>query len=144
LSTLFPYTTLFRSLNPPVPDILIPITMWECFLSCCKEYDTEWIALLKGKLDKDNEGKDAYKIESFYFPPQVASGAHVDVPTGVRPKPGTIGAIHSHVDMGVFWSGTDTDHSNWPVEIVINRRENYEALSRYQLKCGEWAKGQAK
>jgi len=130
-------------LNPAVPSILIPITMWECFLACCKEYDTEWIALLIGKLDKDSQGKPAYKIDKFYFPPQTASGAHVDVPTGVKPRPGTIGAIHSHVNMGVFWSGTDTAHSNWPVEIVINRREQYESLSRYQLKCGEWAKGKS-
>ncbi len=130
-------------LNPLVPHILIPITMWDCFLSCCKEYDTEWIALLIGKLGKDSTGAAAYIIDKFYFPPQTASGAHVDVPTGVKPKPGTIGAIHSHVNMGVFWSGTDTAHSNWPVEIVINRKEEYESLSRYQLKCGEWAKGKS-
>ena len=130
-------------LNPTVPNILMDKAMWRCFMDCCKEYSTEWIALLIGKLDKDADNKPAYLISKFYFPPQTASGAHVDVPTGVRPKPGTIGAIHSHVDMGVFWSSTDTEHSNWPVEIVINRRENYEALARYQLKCGEWAKGKA-
>lgn len=130
-------------LNPKVPSILIEAPMWHCFMNLCKEYNTEWIALLIGKLDKDETGAPAYIISRFYFPPQVASGAHVEVPTGVRPRPGTIGAIHSHVDMGVFWSSTDREHSNWPVEIVINRKENYEALSRYQLKCGEWAKTKA-
>jgi proteasome lid subunit RPN8/RPN11 len=130
-------------LNPSVPAILIEGSMWECFLNCCKEYDTEWIALLIGKQGKDAKGELAYIIERFYFPPQTASGAHVDVPTGVKPKPGTIGAIHSHVGMSVFWSATDTAHSNWPVEIVINRKESYEALSRYKLKCGEWAKGKS-
>lgn len=130
-------------LNPYVPHILVDYQMWECFIDLTKEYDTEWIALLIGKLGQDVDKKPAYVIEKFYFPPQNASGAHVDVPTGVKPRPGTIGAIHSHVNMGVFWSATDTAHSNWPVEIVINRKGDYKAIARHQLKCGEWAKSDA-
>src|SRR5947207_4589998 len=130
-------------LNPNVPDILIDAQMWNCLMDCTREYDTEWIALLIGKLDKNSKGEPAYVIDKFYFPPQTASGTHVDVPTGVKPKPGTIGAIHSHVNMGVFFSATDKDHSNWPVEIVINRKEEYEAVAKYKLKCGEWAKTKA-
>lgn len=130
-------------LNPKVPSILVEAVMWDCFINCAKEYDSEWIALLIGRLDKDSKGEPAYVIEKFYFPPQVASGAHVEVPTGVKPRPGTIGAIHSHVAMQAFWSATDKAHSNWPVEVVINRKGDYEALSRYQLKCGEWAKSKA-
>lgn len=127
-------------LNPVVPSILMDAQMWDCFIKCTREYDTEWIALLIGSIGQDSNGVPAYIITKFYFPPQTASGAHVDVPTGVVPKPNTIGAIHSHVGMGVFWSETDKAHSNWPVEIVVNRKEEYKALSRYQLKCGEWAK----
>jgi hypothetical protein len=126
------------------PSILIDYRMWETFLNATKEFSTEWIALLIGKLDKDSKGNPAYVIEKFYLPPQTASGAHVDVPTGVKPRPNTIGAIHSHVNMGVFFSGTDIAHSNWPVEIVINRKEQYEAVARHKLKCGEWAKTKAK
>src|SRR5256886_12853323 len=101
-------------LKPTVPSILIDAQMWNCLMAATKEYDTEWIALLIGRLDKDSKNEPAYVIERFYFPPQTASGTHVDVPTGVKPKVGTIGAIHSHVGMGVFFSSTDKDHSNWP------------------------------
>lgn len=128
-------------LKPKVPSILIPTMMWNTFIQLTKAYDTEWIALLMGKEGKDSKGEAAYIIDKYYFPPQVASRAHVDVPTGTKPRAGTIGAIHSHVGMGVFWSPTDKAHSNWPVEIVINRKAEYKALSRFKLKCGEWAKG---
>lgn len=128
-------------LNPKVPRVYVPALMWETFIHATKAYDCEWIALLFGKLGKNDKGDDSYIIEKFYFPPQVASGAHVEVPTGVRPRPGVIGAIHSHVGMGAFWSQTDKDHSNWPVEIVVNRKAECKALVRYKLKCGEWAKG---
>lgn len=127
-------------LKPKVPKVWIPAPMWESFINATKAYDTEWIALLIGKLDKDSKGDIGYLIEKYYFPPQVASGAHVEVPTGIKPKPGTIGAIHSHVNMGVFFSETDKRHSNWPVEIVINRKAEYKAIARHKLKCGEFAK----
>jgi hypothetical protein len=127
-------------LNPKVPYVLVPVLMWQTFLKLAKDINTEWIALLKGKLTSDDKGEPVYLIESYYHPPQTAGGAHVDIPTGVMPKPGTIGAIHSHVGMGVFFSGTDIAHSNWPVEIVINNKAEYKAVSRLQLKCGEYAK----
>jgi len=127
-------------LNPKVPYVLVPVLMWQTFLKLAKDINTEWIALLKGKLTVDDKNEPVYLIESYYHPPQTAGGAHVDIPTGVTPKAGTIGAIHSHVGMGVFFSGTDIAHSNWPVEIVINNRAEYKAVSRLKLKCGEYAK----
>jgi proteasome lid subunit RPN8/RPN11 len=126
-----------------VPEIFFNNRQWDILMHCTEEYDTEWIALLFGSLESV-EGKPTYVIRDFYFPPQTASGTHVDVPVEVRPKPGVIGAIHSHVNMGVFFSGTDVAHSNWPVEIVINREREYEAVARHQLKCGEFAKNKAK
>lgn len=126
-----------------VPEIYFNQRQWDILLHCTEEYNTEWIALLLGELGEVNS-KPTYIIKDFYFPPQTASGTHVDVPIEVRPKPGTIGAIHSHVGMQVFFSGTDVAHSNWPVEIVINRKHEYKAVARHQLKCGEWAKNDAK
>lgn len=130
-------------LNPKVPEILVDAKMWDSWLKATEAFNVEWIALLLGKAGFTTAGSPCYIIDSFYFPPQTATGAHVDVPTGVIPRPGVIGAIHSHVGMGVFWSATDKAHSNWPVEIVINRKHDYEALARFKLKCGEWAKGKA-
>lgn len=127
-----------------VPNILINAQVWDCWMRICDEVDTEWIAHLKGAMGKDSKGEAAYIIDNFYFPPQTASGTHVDVPTGVRPRAGVIGAVHSHVGMGVFFSATDIAHSNWPVEIVINRKREYEAVARHKLRCGEWAKNKTK
>jgi hypothetical protein len=75
-----------------------------------------------------------------YFPPQTASGSHVDVPADVQPRQGVIGAVHSHVAMNVFFSGTDLSHSNWDVEIVVNRRAEFKMMTRFKLGCGRWAK----
>lgn len=131
-------------LKPAIPYILIPAAMWANFMSLAKKFKTEWMALLKGDLTLDDEKKPVYLVKAFYFPPQTATGTSVDIPTGVTPKPGTIGAIHSHVGMGVFFSGTDLAHSNWPIEIVINNKEEYKAVARHQLKCGEYAKNDTK
>lgn len=131
-------------LNPKVPEILVDAKTWGSWLKATEAFNTEWIALLFGKEGFTSTGSPCYIIEDYYFPPQTATGTHVDVPTGVVPKPGVIGAIHSHVGMNVFFSATDKAHSNWPVEIVINRKHDYEAVARYKLKCGEWAKGGAK
>jgi len=124
-----------------VPRIYIPEAMWDIFCRLCKKISTEWIALLKGRfVEASGNEKAYYEVTGYYFPPQTASGAHVEVPTSFVPKPGTIGAIHSHVRMNAFFSATDKAHSNWPIEIVLNAYEKYEAICRHKLKCGEWAK----
>lgn len=130
-------------LNPKVPSILVDTKVWDGWLKATHLYDSEWIALLFGRESITSKSEPCYVIDGFYFPPQTATGTHVEVPTGVIPKPGVVGAIHSHVGMSVFFSATDKAHSNWPVEIVINRKREYEAVARYKLKCGEWAKGKA-
>lgn len=131
-------------LKPYVPTILVKEDVWDTWIKLAGEFKEEWIALLKGRLGEDNQHKPAYIIESFYFPPQTASGTHVDVPTGIRPEAGVIGAVHSHVNMNCFFSATDKAHSNWPVEIVVNSRGDHAACARHKLRCGEWAKSDTK
>jgi len=113
--------------------------LWYALVELCGQIDSEWIALLFGKVEDGN-----YHISHLYFPPQTATGTSVDIPTGIAPKAGVIGALHSHVNMNAFFSQTDKDHSNWPLEIVLNAKGNYEAIARQQLKCGSWSKPDAK
>lgn len=124
------------------PDIHVPRLMWDTFIELADACDTEWIALLLGRLPGPDQ--KVAEITGFYFPPQTATSTSVDIPTGIVPKAGVIGAIHSHVDMSAFFSGTDKAHSNWPLEIVINSKGNYDALIRYELKCGSFTKQQTK
>jgi hypothetical protein len=119
------------------PIVYVNAKVWDQWIALCDEVETEWIAYFRA--GQDSETKD-WSIEEFYFPAQTATGTSVDVPTGVMPRAGMNGAVHSHVNMGVFWSQTDKDHSNWPIEIVINARGQYEALVRIELKCGSFSK----
>lgn len=125
------------------PTILVPSLTWDHWMKLADRIATEWIAHLIGHIGANSKGEPAYIIERYYFPPQTASGAHVEVPTGYSPRAGVIGAVHSHVRMGVFFSATDIKHSNWPVEIVINAKREFEAVVRHPLKCGIFAKNKA-
>jgi hypothetical protein len=110
--------------------------MLEEWAHLAEENETEWIAYLTG----DMRGRSPV-ITGFYFPPQVASGAHVAQPNDdYRAKPDTIGAVHSHVRMAAFWSGTDEAHANWPVEIVINWKGEHKVRVRLQLDCHRFAR----
>jgi len=118
------------------PIVEVPRWMYEEWTALAGEVDTEWICYLVGEMKPAGAA-----IEGFYFPPQLASGAHVAQPDdSFRPQPRTIGATHSHVKMGAFWSKTDEDHANWPVEIVINARGESKCRLRLKLECNRFAR----
>ena len=119
----------------PKPMIFIDSHIWQAVVGLCNRIDTEWLAYLVG--EKDSEGN--YEIKSLTFPDQSAGGAHVDNQAGAdfHVDPATIGAIHSHVNMSAFFSTTDVAHANWPVEIVVNAKGEYETSVRVTLPCGE-------
>jgi hypothetical protein len=119
----------------PQPQIFVDSRLWQSIIGLCERTSTEWLAYLIG--EKDAEGN--YEIKKLTFPEQTAGGAHVHHPTNpeFRPEKGTIGAIHSHVRMQAFFSTTDVAHANWPVEMVVNARGEYEVSVRVTLPCGE-------
>lgn len=120
-----------------VPAIHTTLSLFRKWIDLTLVYDTEWIALLTGKQD---EQTGVYTIEDMYFPPQTATPGSVDVAEEFTPRAGTVGAVHSHVNMAVFFSSVDLAHSNWPVEIVVNRYGEYKAAVRHKLGCGRYAK----
>lgn len=137
--------------NPDVGDCPIVATpvvvlnreMFAKWQYLCQAFNTEWIAYLKGEEVKDFEFKDkkydGYRITEMYFPKQTAGGAHVTAEEG-EVKEGTIGAVHSHVDMGVFFSDVDKKHCNQHIELIVNRKGDITGMQRVQLKCGEWSR----
>jgi len=119
----------------PEVNILFDSRLWQSVVGLCERFNTEWMAYLIG--DK-NEGGN-YEIKSLSFPEQSAGGAHVrrEPDSSFRPEEGTVGVIHSHVNMSAFFSSTDKAHANWPVEIVVNRKGEYEVSTRVTLPCGD-------
>lgn len=118
------------------PIVEVPRWMYEEWVALADEVETEWITYLVGEMRPAGA-----VIESFYFPPQVAGGAHVAQPDDAfRPLPRTIGATHSHVRMAAFWSGTDEAHANWPVEIVVNAKGESKCRVRLKLDCARFAR----
>lgn len=127
-----------RRYSPPA--LYFPVSMWNNFVLLAGKVNTEWIALLKAEADAQGD----YQVRGFYFPPQVATGGHVDVDDDHTPEPGVTGALHSHVNMAAFWSGEDDKHWNWPFEVVLNARGEYSARIRHQMACGCWSRAKTK
>jgi hypothetical protein len=120
------------------PIVEVPIEMYRAWTTLAQEFDTEWMAYLIGEVDAAT-GRGL--ITEMYFPPQSVSGAHVEQPDeSFRVRPGTIAAVHSHVKMDAFFSVTDEDHANWPIEIVINARGESKMRMRVKLECGRYSR----
>jgi proteasome lid subunit RPN8/RPN11 len=123
-----------------IPKVYVAARLWNEWISLAEDYNTEWLAYLTGQFVKDDRGP-RYEIRKMYFPPQVAHSSHVDVDDDFTEYlPNTVGAIHSHVGMAVFFSAEDLRHSNWPVEIVVNAKGEAKVMIRHQLECGQWIK----
>lgn len=123
-------------LQPKKDDRLVnvPYEMFQKWVWLAMVHNTEWIAYLKGE-----QVEGIWEIRDFYFPKQRANGAHVDAEDG-EIQAGTIGSVHSHVDMSAYFSAEDKAHFNHPVEMVVNRKGNLAACVRVPLHCGKFAR----
>lgn len=119
----------------PKVTVLVPVNIWQTFLHLTRKFNTEWLAYLKGSQSFDDKGNMTWTITDFYFPKQKCTGAHVDVEDG-QLQPDTIGDIHSHVDMGAFFSQEDKKHWNWPLHLVVNRKGEAQVAAAFTLECG--------
>lgn len=119
------------------PRVEVAYKMWKDWIDMAGDIKTEWFAYLKGEKISNTH----YIIREEYYPPQRVGGATAEpvVEPGTVQE-GTIGAIHSHVEMAASFSSVDWNHFSQPVEIVINARGNYEAVVRVQLECGRWSR----
>ncbi len=90
---------------------------------------TEWLAYLLGD-------KDSRFVTDLYLPEQRVTGGDVTV-TGSCDEPNVIGVIHSHHNMGAFFSGTDDTYinSNYDISIVVAHNGS-KAQVRWVTPCG--------
>lgn len=118
--------------------IHIPRKIEQVFREMCRRFPKdEWQLLLTGEI-ADNE----IHVDGYYVPKQEVSAAYVrnlDVITRefiVEKR--IIAGIHSHVDMGVFFSATDDETCKSAIRyhIVTNNRGEYVTRGRHTLACG--------
>jgi len=119
------------------PTVRVPQALYNQWLYLAKRLPTEWIAYLTGEATEHG-----VEITGMYFPRQRASAAHCEA-LDREVLPGTIAAIHSHADFGVFFSTEDECHANHLVEIVVNNRGEILAHARSKLECGRFHRGKA-
>lgn len=124
----------------PVPDTTLYISpeVYSVVNKLCKDIEVEWQMLLTGR----QEGSSVF-IEGYWIPKQEVGGAHVHNLDVITPEiitaKGIVAGIHSHANMGVFFSPTDDNETNNTTikhHIVCNNRGEFEAKSRYDLPCG--------
>lgn len=113
--------------------------VWKVMMALCSNVKVEWQALLKGTIDEDG----VINITGYIIPQQEVTASNVknlEVVDDVYITANQIIAgIHSHGNMGVFFSGTDDEHTNMSLikhNIVVNNRGEYKATSRVELPCG--------
>jgi hypothetical protein len=125
------------------PEVQIPFDLYSEWIFLCRQLDVEWIANLKGTTEKDG-WLHYIDREGMYFNKQEVGEATAESTFLDQSKEeGTIGRIHSHVNMKAFFSGTDWDHFSSPVELVINRNGQMECVVRIKLRCGEFSRVEA-
>jgi proteasome lid subunit RPN8/RPN11 len=99
----------------------------------------EFAVYLLGSINEDGQ---KFIIDDYYVPKQEVNPIKVDVkeeiytiPKEIRER--IIGYLHSHHSMGYSSSGTDREHLNHPLHIII-AHQGYEATIRKRVGCGKW------
>mgnify|MGYP001585221071 CR=1 FL=1 len=100
---------------------------------------SEWLAYLSGRWDGKS---DIIVVDDIMVPEQVAGASSVQEVKEAPPH-GTIGVIHSHVQMGAFFSGTDTHYinDNHDISIVVSKKTgdtqlSFKSVVRKTVACG--------
>lgn len=122
------------------PTLKISHSLLGSLIELASRSENEWLAYMVGRWSV-RRGRGV--VSSVYFPPQEVSPYHAEPDSHFRTRRGTIGVVHSHVDMAASFSGTDIKHMNWPVEAVLNRSGEYQLMVRVRLRCGEVSRTEA-
>lgn len=125
----------------PKASVEITIEMFNQWTYLARRFSTEWIAYLLGERSATDPNKVI--ISGMYFPKQKANGGHCSAEDR-EILPGTIGAVHSHVGMNVFFSNEDVAHFNHDIELVVNNRGEIRANGRTRLDCGRYHRAEAR
>ena len=126
---------LVHDKDSPKPAIYMSYVVYCSILAMCKHMGTlEWLGYLTGK--KGEEGN--YSVTGVLVPEQEVTGTSVDE-IGEVETSNIIGTVHSHHNMGAFFSGTDNHFigSNHEVMVVFGGNTTKQQIRRH-LPCGAY------
>ena len=125
---------------PDVKDVKVGVTMQVASVvaGLLSEIDTEFICAMYGE-----DTGDEITICHVTCPKQVVSAALTEVDDDAK-IPAEIdgmvflGLMHSHVNMGAFWSAQDKESIvNYRLSVVVNKKWEYKAAIRTETACGK-------
>ena len=117
------------------PEVSMDFIVMQKALAMTQEMGSkEWLGYLKGF-----PTEDGFHIDDIFIPKQTVTSSDVDEIERVVDAD-IVGTIHSHHNMGTFFSGTDHDYigGNNPVMIVIDSKGNTKCAVRAKLQCGNY------
>jgi len=125
------------------PEVIIPKDIWEDILWIKREMDNKEFAIyLVG-----NSILPRYYIFGYIIPTQRVSSTSVEIEDfdiEEKYKNKIIGHMHSHGNMNAFHSGTDIEHFNYPIHIVIGENNETVCTIREYVWCGHLLKSEGK
>ena len=112
----------------------------------CEDIEVEWQMLLIGE-----ECQEGISITDYYIPKQEVTAGNVTnidcIDDELIKDKGIIATIHSHANMGVFFSSVDEECTNLSLiryHIVVNNKHEFTACTRWDLPNGKVAFFEAK
>ena len=123
-------------------EIALSYPVYQKIWSLYNEYKSlEWLGYLVG-----TKIGTVYTVTALLIPEQevTSTSVEVDPDDPVSKNPSIVGTVHSHVNMGVFFSGTDEDYIglNHDVMVVVSKGE-MKAQVRVAAPCGALKKNDA-
>jgi hypothetical protein len=122
----------------------LPLHVLKTIRQLCKTFNKdEWQMLLTGKTFQDGADGLRIEIDGYYVPKQEVSGATVknidEITRAFIAEKRIVAGIHSHVDMGVFFSTTDDETCKSSIlhHLVCNNDMKFVGRSRFNLPCGK-------
>lgn len=121
-----------------VGSIYLTPEIWAVVKKICGEIKDEWQILLCGK-----EEEGIIYISEYIIPLQEVTGSTVTnndcIDDEYIREHKVLATMHSHSTMGVFFSKTDENHTNFSqidYHIVVNNKGQKEACRKMTLPCG--------
>ena len=119
------------------PTVAVGYQMYNNIIAMCRKMGhSEWLAYLIGHELPEH---DMYVVTGLSVPEQTVTAGSVEHIADCTEE-GVIGTVHSHGNMGAFFSKTDTDHigANHPVMIVVSNARKTKQQIRKLLPCGAY------
>ncbi len=133
-STERPSVKVCERLDQTKPELFLPWIIGQKIVAMSKEMgNTEWLGYLIGVEESPNN----FKVTNIVVPEQEVSGSSVDV---IKPVAGDniLGTVHSHHNMGTFFSNTDKSFIgvNHKLMVVYSNNNGYKGAFRATTLCG--------